>query len=132
MGWENKIISAIDERKTSGGVDNVFMPATLVSTNPPVINICGCNVSKQLHISSSVKFKKDETLNNLFSDFMTALDGLKEIEEVPELVENLKGPLQELFDGIMKYHQKDSAKAGDTVMVRQDGNDLHVLTRQGG
>lgn len=133
MGWEADLLNVFGQLKQEGGVDNVFVPAKLVSTNPPVVNICGVNVSKQLHMNPAmVTDTSADAVANSMAALNDALEQAKDVEEVPEFVELIQAPLSQLLESILEFMKKSQVNAGDTVMVRQNGNDLHIMSSSGG
>lgn len=141
MSWENMIIDAIDQRKQQGGADNVFQPAKLISVNPPVVEVCGVQVKKQLQLNPAMKQKQDlAPLELAFDNFMEKFKELEEHkEELPEpkdlvdkMLELLVEPMQAMFEASISFHQKGLVQSGDTVMVRQNGNDIHIMNGTGG
>lgn len=139
--WANKIVDAIQQIKQEGGQQNIMQPGRLVSVDPPIIEFCGVQIAKQVHVNPSMRTAADIALlqaaaDNFmakFAELETHKDSITEPKDlVDKLLELLTEPLQQVFDSVVEYHKKDAAAAGAQVMVRQDGNDIHVMSGTGG
>lgn len=138
MAEMSDLVAAIDSRITNGGVENIMQPAKLVSVDPPIVEVCGVQIEKQLHVNPALRSEAD--FEGITSSMDTVMERFGELDQVkdsegPEIVEAMKGlaaPLNDCFTQIKAFLEKGMVHAGDQIMVRQDGNDIHVMTGTGG
>lgn len=139
--WAPRLVAALNSQKQAGGVQNIMQPATLVSVNPPIVSVCGVEISKQLHVNQAIRSETElQTLTDAFDVFTEKFKELEEkkdtVTEPKQVIELLQEllyePMQEMFQAIIAFHEKELVHPGDQVMVRQDGNDIHVMTGTGG
>ena len=137
MGSASELVAAFQNLMSRGGPQNITQPGRLVSRNPPVVEVNGVRIKKRVHINPAIRTKAD--LAPIADAMETVLEKFAELEEVkdaepPEIVEavmELAQPLHDCFEEIRGFLEKGLVNPGDQIMVRQDGNDIHVMTGTG-